>query len=587
MLKEPFEMCFRHEELVWHFFLDQEDRLCYRNSPKEKKEWSEPSVLQPNYGGQFVVSLSSEKQFHVAATDEENRIWYHHYISQKWNSRIVAEEHPLAEVNGMSLTMDSHQKIHLLYSLRTGRKKGEWQITHNFFDCTKWHSFILDKGIGLAEAKTSAAVDNDNNLHLIYPAPSLNDSPLLHQIFETSEKQWRKQEQIPVLHKENLQPCSVFDKSGNLHLVWICSDGRNLRTVYSKRKNSPWPEGGWSTPEYVSDKGKNAYSPFILLAGQNVISLWQQVDGVLYRASIDQGNTWGSIEKQTTVKNLEEYALQFFTFDNEDTELITAFGSSAPQVTLTTAASLLRSVGLEDDLSSSSLMPINKKAVGDTAANEVSPKAKRFLLEYSDTRLTNRLMSQTIQSQEENLGAIHQEKEQLHRKIKYLLRELKSFKSLSEMHRKDAEGLRYSEFKLKEKVKTLESQVGNLTEEKLQLTMKLKELHNLKADFENNLLEIININSKLKDELESLKEAKKQLLEQLNAREQNETSLKNELMRCEGAKLLLEEKLHNAQHQNSKLEAFLANSQRLSEKPRQTSPEGKIPYKMLSTDTYE
>ena len=103
-MKDPLlELCFRHEKFVWHFFLDDQKRLCCKNSPKEKKQWSAPVILQDSYGGQFVIALRGGEHIHMAASDEENIIRYHSYLEGTWNSSVVTEIHPLIEINDLSL----------------------------------------------------------------------------------------------------------------------------------------------------------------------------------------------------------------------------------------------------------------------------------------------------------------------------------------------------------------------------------------------------------------------------------------------------------------------------------------------------
>ena len=547
-MEEPLlEMCFRHENLVWHFFLDSQNQLCYRNSPKVKKRWSEPTVLQETYGGQFVVALSCNEQIHLAASDGKNIVWYYHFSEGGWDSCKVAEVHPLVEVNNLTLTVDSREQVHLLYCRRTGSKNGEWQIVHNFYDKNTWFTFELDEGIGISEAKTSAAVDKEDYLHVIYSAPSLTSSPLLHQVFDVNSREWKAEEQVPLWHKENQQPCIVFDRKGNLQLVWISSDGRNFRTTYTRRNNSPWPEGGWSSPSYFSEKGANAYSPYILLAGETVIALWQQLNGVFYRVSGDIGQTWSPIKKQTAVKNLEDHALNYYSPADKNS-LLTAFSASGPQVTLATAASLWKPEALRGNSVTSSLLPVKaNKAIAKTAEQEFPPAAKKFLLEYSDTRLTNKLLDQTIRTQEENLQQLHQEKQDLNSKLKEQFRELKAFKAISELHRKEAEGLKESNYRLEATIKTLELKMAGL---------------------------------------EKNKEA---LLHQLEEGEQREAFLRQDLGRCEDTNTLLTAKIHNYQQEVFQLETRLANESRLEESTEATEPsrQNQLLYTMLTSEDYE
>jgi hypothetical protein len=457
-LQEPvFEMCFRHEQLVWLFFLDEQNRLCCKNSLKERKRWSEVTILQDSYGGQFVVALDNFGAIHLATTDSENIIRSHRYAKGKWESSVVTEIHPLIEITNLSLTVDSTGKSHLLYCQRTGRKNGEWQITHNYACGDRWRSYVMDSGMGLEEARSSTTVDENDNLHVIYSAPALKGSALKHQVFDTDQQAWKPMEPIPMLHQENLQPCAIFDKSFNLHLVWISSDGRNFRTMYALYKNTPWPEGGWTDPVFVSDKGVNAYSPYLLITGNSITALWQQLNGVFHRVSEDLGQSWGPIEKQTAMQNLDVYALKYFfpghQDDSRDLSHLNAFSSSGPQVTLSTAAALLQSIDKDKQLERKIPIPSKQNLALPKISEESlsSSDAKKFLLEFSDTRLTNRLINQTINSLEQELQLRHVEIQELKNRLREQGRELNSFKSLSQLYSKDAEDLKQRLLALEDK----------------------------------------------------------------------------------------------------------------------------------------
>lgn len=585
-MKEPLlDMCFRHEQFVWHFFLDDNNRLCWKNSPREKKQWSEPAVLQNSYGGQFVVALGSREQIHLAASDVENTIWYHCFAEGIWSSSMVAEVPPLVEINDLSLTVDSTKRVHLLYCLRSGSQNGEWQITHGLWTGKSWNSCILDSGKGMAEAKTAAAIDGNDNLHAVYSAPSRNSTLLLHQVYDNDAGEWKTQEQIPLLHQENQQPCAVFDKGGNLHLVWICSDGRNFRTAYSRWKNSPWPEGGWDEPKYISDKGVNAYSPYILITGDSITALWQQLNGVLYRISGDLGQTWGNVEKQTAVKNLDNYVLNHFSPGDGETAHLNAFSSSGPQVTLAAAASLLKAVDGEHNLRAASPVPVKEtRAAANIQDEQVSSTVRKFLLEYSDTRLTNKLMNQTIENQEQNISRLEEQKQSLRAKLKQQFREVKTLKALSEMYRKETETLTQSMHRLNERINELESAIGALNEEKKLLETSLAALESRKAGLKENLQEALNDNSTLQDKILNLANEKNKL----------ELELKQCLMReSEGEKMLqqyldentlLKAQIHKYQQQLAQLEDAntLLSSQ---EDTDRTSGKAKhIPYLMLTSE---
>ena len=504
-MKEPLlEMCFRHEQFVWHFFLDNQNRLCCKKSPKEEKQWSDPILLQDSYGGQFVVALRSGEQIHIAATDQENTIWYHRHLEGNWNRSAVTKIHPLIEINDLSLTVDSLGQTHLLYCIRTGRKNGEWQITHSYWADRAWHSALLDSGIGLAEAKSSVLVDKYNNLHLIYAAPGLHSSVLRHQTFDRSSGEWRNQEDVPLLHHENQQPCAVFDKDGNLHLVWICSDGRNFRVAYNRLKNRPWPEGGWEDPRYISDKGVNAYSPYLMITGDTLTSLWQQLNGVFHRSSEDMGQTWEDTKKQNTFPNLHEYALNFFTPSNREIDHLNAFSSSGAQITLTTAASLLAS-------------PVTFKEAQDLidiSDKNLSSTVKKFLLEYSDTRLTNRLMDETIDNQKKHLELLEQENKDLLIRLDEQYRQIKSFKALSELHRKESLAMKQTIQNLTESVVELKATIDILREKNLELETQLKASAQREAETQEKLQQLVDENTflaaqtqKLEQELEKLESA--------------------------------------------------------------------------------
>ena len=475
-MKEPLrEICFRHEEKVWHFFIDAENQLCCRSSPKEEKQWSETTVLQPNYGGRFVAALSNEGQIHLASTDRENRIWYHHLFQETWDSCTAAEILPSEEINDLSLTVDSRGRVHLLCCLRSHSNNWQWKIIHHYFDQKKWTDF-LDSGTGPADTKTSASVDSRDDLHVVYSAPQPDGTPLIHKIFNISREEWKETQQIPLLHQENRQPCAVFDREDNLHLVWICSDGRNFRTVYNRHKNRPWPEGGWGIPQYLSGAGVNAYSPYILLAPKNAVVLWQQLDNVLYRISEDMGKSWGNITKQTAVRNLEDYTLNYFSPRNDDFEPLTAFSSSAPQVTLTTAASLWKSFNIDEDPIRSQLIPVKEEKTVIDTGDKLSPTIKKFLLRYGDTCVTNKLMNQTIDSLQKKLKFLNREKETLGEKIKKQISELNSFKSLSEMYRKEAESLKISHYQLEKNIAELEGTIEILLKKNEVLETALKQV---------------------------------------------------------------------------------------------------------------
>lgn len=481
-MKEPLlEMCFGHDELVWHFFLDEHSRLCYRNSPKETKNWSDQEILQNSYGGQFIVALGPREQLHLAAVDEENIIRHHHFAAGMWNSSKVGRVHPLMEVNDLKLTVDSLGRVHLLSCSRLSRQSSEWHITHFFGDGTIWNSFLLDTGMGISEAKASAAIDENDNLHVIYSAPDVSYSPLIHKVFDISSCTWKSTEQIPLLHKENQQPCAVFDKIGSLHLVWTCSDGRNFRTVYTRRKNAPWPEGGWDIPEYISEKGANAYSPYLLIAGDSIIALWQQLNGVLYRVSGNLGQTWDKTEQQTSVKNLNDYALNYFSPSDKDISHLSAFSSSAQQITLSAAASFWKDSDTQENAQTTSMTAIGEKEiVQNTPSSSVT---KKFLLEYSDTCLTNKLMNQTIDLHEQNIELLIQERQNLNTRLKRQSRELRLFKALSEIYRKEAESLKASQYQLERNIEILKNTVDNLEQEKADLTNALENMKKTKFPY--------------------------------------------------------------------------------------------------------
>ncbi len=184
------------------------------------------------------------------------------------------------------------------------------------------------------------------------------------------------------------------------------------------------------------------------------------------------------------MKNLEDYTLNYFSPRDDDFEPLTAFSSSAPQVTLTTAASLWKSFNIDEDPIRSQLIPVKEEKTVIDTGDKFTPTMKKFLLRYGDTCVTNKLMSQTIDSLQQKLKFLNREKETLREKIKKQIGELNSFKSLSEMYRKEAEGLKISHYQLEKNIAELEGTIEILLKKNEVLETALKQVREEKEKIE-------------------------------------------------------------------------------------------------------
>lgn len=550
-----FEICFSHEELVWHFAVNPEGHLCYRSSPKDKKKWSEPFLLQKDYGGQFAATLGAEKRVHLVSTDKENTIWYHRYQQGQWHSSIIENVLPWPEVTNLRLAEDVLGRIHLLYCLQRKGETEKWQFIHQFREKEGWKSSVLDEGTGTGEASASAAIDSENNLHVIYSLPRENRCSLRYWVFSPSLGQWNVKEEIPSLPPENRYPCTVFDNRGSLHLVWAGSDGRNLRTLYTRFRKEPWPEGGWEQPRYLSLKGSNSYSPYIFTSDNKVIALWQQVDGVFYRMSSDLGRTWHPTRQYTELRNLEEYTLEHLDMENQEGGTLTIFSSSAPQVAFFAAATLLKEVEAEAEPVASQL-----PAKTDQSTGVIPSNAKRFLLGYSDTKLSNRIMNQTIDDKEQEILSLNRENQALREKIRLQIREVNLAKAMAEMHRKEETNLKAACQKLEGELRELEISCDTLSQEKSTAEARVRTLEREKQKLQKDLHRSEYENFQLVQRINIFEAEKENLLRNLKESQRREMKLEKSILQLQEEVTKLEAETNDLQQELLYLQRLIAAS---------------------------
>ena len=474
-------ICFVYMDRVWYFFSAQ-GNLYYEYRKKDSGEWSEPGILQSDFDGEYAISLGPRGSIHMVARSS-NVLEYHRWSpGDGWRSIPVENAQGEGTPKFLSITSGEGESLHLVSTVYRGSGPDTaWQIIHRYWD-GKWKTRGIDSGEGDRECKSSLALDSKNRLHLVYQKPS-HDGPehcLFYRTFIPEKSTWTEKMPVPG-GVENREPCPVADKDNRLHLVWITSDGKNLRAAYARMHIGHWPNSGWDTAKLVSPPGRNAYSPVLIIRGSRVRILWQEVEGVFQRTSEDSGKTWTAAVKKEEMEPLSWLTLAQLKPDVIDAELLELFSSTGPQLALMGAS-----------LAGSNQGPDTSRALTERFSDlypqekALSYKVKKLLMSHNDSMLSNRIMHKTIADQEETISSLTENAAQLKSKIEQQVRDLNNQKSFLKMHIKDNKTLKKEKKDLQKAVARLEESLGRLQNDKKRLDAVFPERGSEKAAAEED-----------------------------------------------------------------------------------------------------
>jgi len=169
--------------------------------------------------------------------------------------------------NARLIVEDNNGNLHVAYY--------DNGIYYSFSDDagTNWSLPILVDDIG---RNPSLAVDNYNNLHLVYKYGGINAYDIVHRVY--NEGIWSESDYV--YHDANFispvsRPVLAIDADNNLHCVW-------QRAGYGSTPNSEiWynkftTETAWETPVNISDSyGASEYPTLTIDNNNNIYAFWK------------------------------------------------------------------------------------------------------------------------------------------------------------------------------------------------------------------------------------------------------------------------------------------------------------------------
>lgn len=281
-----------NEKVLWAFESTSDNQFICRYSMDGGKSWSPYEILIEDFSGEFALTLDQNYYIHLACIDNSGKLTYLLWREQYWHRQNIFTK---GIVKSVALATHNNT-LELVYLTHTSEKEHRWHVIYT--QPNNERSFTIDSGGGHYLNKPVACCDNQGNLHVIYRI----FEDYSYRLFYTSRGVLSDKWQIPKplsIHADNSTPSLIADDLGNIHLVYTTTDGKNLRTTYTKKcKRQGWLMPEWAPPFHLSPEGQNAYTPTLVIKDSQVLALWQQVDGIYRRLSVDEGLLWGKVYKE-------------------------------------------------------------------------------------------------------------------------------------------------------------------------------------------------------------------------------------------------------------------------------------------------
>ncbi len=481
-------------------------QLWGRKSIDRGHSWNQWITLVEDYHGFFSFTLGGESMLHMSCKGSGGALVYICWQEDEILADTLAEEWlDQGRIIYQSILVDGEGAVSIIY-FTDNPIEHLWQIKHAPRENDRWDlPTIVDQGVGPGQNQGACAVDQQGKIHLVYQTYQDNKYQLAYRDRDKSTRSWSEKAVITDADRSNLYPCAVVDQQGTFHLTWIRSDGMNYRVMYRRKTRGGWMVGGWQKEMFLSQAEVNSYNPIIGITQEEVLVLWQQLDGIFKCVSYDQGKSFKDPVLQEKFEKLNyKNLLSIDSYKNKGLTTMETFntGSTAiallatiyeqqldeemePIVALTqlqegNSLSLTNGEYLAQDYGQKGLAQYLKKIDGNF---------QKLVFETEDVRLTNLQMKETMVEQAAKITAANQELEEANSNLssakanaQALQKVLDSLKQAVSRGEREKKALAEEKIKLEKKLRQQEGKISALQnqQETLHQQLELQEKENSK-----------------------------------------------------------------------------------------------------------
>lgn len=284
---------FSFGKYTWNFYKNRQGDLVARQYDQMNHTLLEEITLVPDFKTEYSLVLDLEDTMHLVAVDSNPKINYLFWDGKQWSEITNLEPLHPGHLNNLMLT-SAYGQIHLVYLLQNENTNVR---VHQYCTNNRWSEPQILHTVGTPYGKAVIQLNTTGQLHLVGPEANKEKQALKHYIYYSTKNKWQHYLNISTSRVySEFKPSLIIDRKNKLHLVWLSSDGINMRVRYRRYQvNNSW--SGWTKEQTLSSPYTNAYSPILMISGNNLLVLWQQIDGIYISTSQNQGKSWSIPQK--------------------------------------------------------------------------------------------------------------------------------------------------------------------------------------------------------------------------------------------------------------------------------------------------
>jgi len=408
-------LTFTHGNHIWNFYQNETADLCCRRYASLTSAWSDEAIVIPGFKNEYSLALNNDEKVHLVAQDVNGALCYRCWDGATWSKITFLEPFDLnwKQVSNLMLSA-AGSLVHLVYMSQI---EDTTVRVHQYSENGHWSQPRRVHTAYEPCTKAAMQIDNTGRLHLISQETYKGSEQLRHYVFQRQDNKWLQHPVIPGTNTgASFDPCLLADRQNNLHLVWLSSDGINFRVRYSRYQPGGWPVSNWLPEQTISSPNVNAYSPVLITGEDCLVAMWQQIDGIYFNTSSNQGTSWGRPEKEGQFKDFMRLNYQMSDkFNQGGLNLVRTFSATSPQLILLAAfvyaTKSLNGPTPSRDKSTDSKSLLSMRNPGallpqniqlSQSDNRLYPLT--FALE--DIRLTNQQLINTVKQQQDQVSGM-------------------------------------------------------------------------------------------------------------------------------------------------------------------------------------
>lgn len=247
-------------------------------------------------------------------------------IKDKKIEEVKLTSKPISEVFNLYI-LEKNKGIHIFYQIKISEEKDNYMIEHHYYDGSKWKSYLVDEIIVNRALNPLSIISTEDKLIASYY--SSGNSIELKE-FNLNILEWGKAIKLVTTMNDKLY-LDMIKIEKDIHLTYCEFIDGNLMIRY-ERLSYDDSEIRKDIKVDISNEG-SPHNPTLIFYEDKLWITWVELDKIISRYSVDNGQNWGPIYMWNNSKTIDFIRYKYLDMiPEEGIRLNYSFGRIHPEV---------------------------------------------------------------------------------------------------------------------------------------------------------------------------------------------------------------------------------------------------------------